>query len=124
MFRTLTIKPPQRSSDGPMLTQGTEVLCDNGTPLPSVAKITLTAEPGGVWEGVIETHSLILPPEGVVAECEIIPSTVLEDAISKIQSDFDYAEVRIYADGAVDVQGTLELADLEELCARVRKLVK
>lgn len=123
MRRTLTIKPPP-SQGGPMLTNGTQVLCDNGAPLPGITKITLTAEGNDVWKGIIETHSLVLPPEGIVAECELEASPMLEEALEAIQSDFNYAYVRIELDGSLQIDGTLELADLEELCARVRKLVK
>lgn len=70
---TFTIKPAPRNGEGAQLSRGTEVISDDGVKLTGVSKVTLTAEVGqDVWHAQVETTHLLMPPEGVRAECEVV----------------------------------------------------
>lgn len=51
----LRIVPPPMGEDAfAHRTMGTQVLTPDGTPLPGVTRITLTAEPNSIWRATIE----------------------------------------------------------------------
>lgn len=60
---------PGACGDGfPHRTNGTKVLMPDGTELPRVTKIVLTAEPDDIWRAEIHCHVLV---DQVVAEAQI-----------------------------------------------------
>jgi len=70
---TFTIKPAPRNGEGVQLSRGTEVISDDGVKLTGVSKVTLTAEVGrDVWHAQVEATHLLMPPEGIRAECEVV----------------------------------------------------
>lgn len=69
---TFTIKPAPRSGEGGQPTKGTQVFADDGTKLDGIQSITLTARVNDIWRAQVEMSHLLLPPEGIVAECEFV----------------------------------------------------
>lgn len=69
---TFTIKPAPRDGEGAQLTKGTEVISDDGVKLTGVTSITLRADLDDIWRATVETNHVLLPPEGIRAECEVV----------------------------------------------------
>lgn len=69
---TFTIKPAPRNGEGGQLTKGTQVFAEDGTKLDGIQSITLTARVGDIWRAQVEMSHLLLPPEGIRAECEFV----------------------------------------------------
>lgn len=60
------IVPPVSSGTGAMLAQGTKVMVGD-TEIPSVFKVEMCAEAGGVWTATIHCHVRALPMEDLQA---------------------------------------------------------
>ena len=69
---TFTIKPAPRNGEGAQITHGTKVVSDDGVELTGVTNISLTASLDDVRRAKVETMHMLLPPEGIVAECEFV----------------------------------------------------
>jgi len=70
---TFTIKPAPRDREGAQLTKGTEVISEDGVKLTGITGITLRADiDDDVWRAKVETIHVLLPPEGIRAECEFV----------------------------------------------------
>lgn len=69
MTRLMTIVPG-KNEDGTQsrFTKGTQVIDDNGVALSGVTKVVLEANVNDVWKAMVETTSIVLPPEGVQAK--------------------------------------------------------
>lgn len=125
MKQTLLIVPREiEDHTKPQPTQGTRVMFEDGSEVAGVERITLVAEINELWKATITTHFVHLPPEGLRAESEIIPSQILQDSMDKIEADFPLVLVRVNLDGSVKLDGTFTLEDLEEVCRRIRGLTK
>lgn len=127
MKRVLTIVPPSLPEDheGPCLTTGTSVIDEHGNKLPGICEISLNATTDSFWQATIKTHCALLPPEGVTAECTIEPSLTLEERIEAIKTRYNhFCFVDINLEGSVQIDGTLRLDELEELCRSIRSLTK
>jgi hypothetical protein len=69
---TFTIKPAPRNGEGAQLTRGTQVVSDDGVKLTGVQSITMYAVPNAFWKATVVVDHILLPPEGLRAECEFV----------------------------------------------------
>lgn len=69
---TFTIKPAPRDGEGAQLTKGTKVVSDDGVELTGVQSITLSATHNAFWKAEVVVDHILLPPEGIRAECEVV----------------------------------------------------
>lgn len=69
---TFTIKPAPRDGEGAQLTLGTKVVADDGVELTGVQSINLSAVPNSFWKATVVVDHILLPPEGIRAECEVV----------------------------------------------------
>jgi hypothetical protein len=78
MSQVVRIVPaPMGETDIAHRTSGTKVLLPDGSELPGVAKIILTAEPGDIWRAEIHCHAIV---DGVVADAQIMDVTLVRDS--------------------------------------------
>ena len=69
---TFTIKPAPRSGEHAQLTKGTKVVSDDGVEITGVKSITMSAVPNSFWKATVVVDCILLPPEGIIAECEFV----------------------------------------------------
>lgn len=72
----VTIRPGQHEGGGPCLTMGTKVLMPDGTEMPGVHKVVLTADVNDVWKAEIHCYASL---EEIRAEAIVKRTTVADD---------------------------------------------
>ena len=121
--RVLTVVPPAREGNGAQVTKGTKIYDEHGNAVPGVTKIELVGGLNDVWQGVIHTHSVLLPPEGITANfteirkqnCELILHKIGELIQSIIdQTDKKPSTLRVHYDETMGLVDRVELVDSEE----------
>lgn len=63
----VTVVPRERTGTGPVLTQGTKLVLDDGTELQGVSGIVLRAEIGGIWTAEVTLHPRVGVMPGMLA---------------------------------------------------------